>query len=187
MNTRFFGLAGLFAALGLCYVLFFTDWLNPEPIQIASQVRTSILQPHFGRGVLKTVRTNAETGEVVTVLHTNAASANEKARRARLPEWGEIGEAPGNVANVTFTLDAPYELTRLMVQDVPTDGSLPRVLWDLVGRSVPTSSLLYGRMPKGMKPATPESELVPLTPGVPYRLVVEAGRRKGVHAFTTRP
>ena len=187
MNARFFSLAGLFVALGLCYLAFFTDWLRPEPILISSQIRASILQPHFGRGTIKVVRTNAETGEVFKIVHTNAASANEKARRARLPEWGEIGDAPGNVANVTFTLDAPYQLTALRVQDIPLDGSTPQIVWDLVGRSVPTSSLLYGRVPKGMQPRSTNSPVVPLNAGAPYQLIVEAGRRKGTNHFTTRP
>jgi len=186
MNSRLIGLAGLFAALGLCYVYFFTDWLRPEPIQISSQIRASILQPHFGRGTIKVVRTNAETGEIVKIVHTNSVSANQVARRARLPEWGEIGNAPGNVANVTFTLDAPYPITSLKVQDIPSDGSAPQIVWELTGRSVPTSSLLYGRVPKGMQPTSTHPTLIPLNAGAPYELIVESGRRKGTNRFTTR-
>lgn len=187
MKSRPLILAGVFVVLGLAYVTMFTDWLSPQPIQISSQVRSSILQPRFGRGPIKVSRTNRETGRVEVTIHTNAVGPVEKGRRARLPEWGEIGDAPGGVANVTFTLDGPYQLTALRVQDVPADGSAPKTLWELVGNSVPTSSLLYGRVPRGMKPSKPEAVAVPLDAGAPYRLIVEAGRRRGTNSFTTRP
>jgi hypothetical protein len=47
MNRRTAILLGVTAALGLAYVAFFTDWISPEPIQIASQVRPVIQQPRF--------------------------------------------------------------------------------------------------------------------------------------------
>lgn len=187
MNARVCTLAGVFVALGVIYLFAFTDWLRPEPIQISSQIRASILQPRFGRGPIKISRTNAETGKLEVIIHTNAVGAVEKGRRARLPEWGEIGDAPGNVANVTFTLDAPYQLTALRVQDLPADGSPPRTMWSVTGQSVPTSSLLYGRMPKGMHLVKTNEPAIPLNAGAPYRLIVEAGRRRGTNNFTTRP
>lgn len=189
MNTkaRLGLLAGVFGLLGVVYVVAFTDWLRPEPILISSQIRASILQPRFGRGPIKVTRINKETGKPETIIHTNPVGTVEKGRRARLPEWGEIGDAAGGVANVTFTLDAPYQLTALRVEDVPADGSSPKVLWELVGQSVPTSSLLYGRVPRGMRPSKPGGTAVPLDAGAPYKLFVEAGRRKGTNHFTTRP
>lgn len=188
MKSRFWILLGALALLFLAYAWFFTEWIRPEPIQISSQVRTSILQPRFGRGPVTVKQTNAATGKVESLVLTNAVGAVDKGRRARLPQWGEIGDAPGGVANVTFTLDAPYQLTALRVQDVPADGSAPRVIWDLVGRSVPMSSLLYGRVPQGMRFAKPgETNAAPLNPGAPYILILEAGRRRGTNAFTTRP
>ncbi len=186
MNARSWSLVGVFSGLLFAYAWFFTEWLRPEPIQISSQIRASILQPKFGRGPVTLRRTNSQTGTVEAVIQTNVVGAVDKGRRARLPQWGEIGDAPGGVANVTFTLDAPYELTSLRVQDVPADGSAPRVLWDLVGKSVPMSSLLYGRIPQGMRAVKTNGVAIPLSPGAPYRLIVEAGRRLGTNAFTTR-
>lgn len=187
MNPRTYRLIGLFAVLGLGYAYFFTEWIHPEPIQISSQIRASILQPRFGRGPIEVTRTNKETGQLEKIVHTNAVGKADTERRARLPEWGEIGDAPGDVANVTFTLDGAYQLTALRVLDLPTDGSPPQILWDLTGQSVPTSSLLYGRIPKGMKSRKPDAAATPLNAGAPYQLIVEAGRRQGTHRFTTRP
>ena len=67
MNVRSYSLIGLFAALGLCYVAFFTDWLSPEPIQISSQIRASILQPRFGRGAIGGGRKETATGTIEKV------------------------------------------------------------------------------------------------------------------------
>lgn len=189
--SRLWPLLLTFVALVGAYVYFFTDWLSPAPIEIASQVRPSILQPRFGRSTVKVKRTNTvpETGEVV-VVRTNVPKTNhltsvDLGRRARLPDWGEIDQAPGGSANVTFSLDASYVLTALRVEDVPSDGSAPRVLWQLAGKSAPTRSLLYGRDPSGMVPTRPGVKPEPLTPGAPYRLVIEAGRRRGTNSFTT--
>ncbi len=193
MRQRPLVLLGLLLALGLAYALLFTDWLRPEPIQIVSQVRASILQPNFRTATRKITRTNAETGkvEVVARLTNSMMDSATQARRVRLPNWGEISHAPGGVANVTFSLDAPYALTALRVQDVPADGSAPRVLWDLTGKSSPTRSLFYGRIPPGMRAAKPGNTNAgaaePLAAGVPYVLILEAGRRRGTNSFRTAP
>lgn len=185
-QNRLVPLGAVFVGLAIAYVYFFTDWLQPAPIEIASQVRPSILAPRFGRTTVKVVSTNLrpETGQFVVEtnkVHTNRADIAEAARRARLPVWGEVEQSLGGSANVTFSLDTAYELTALRVEDVPSDGSVPRVLWQLTGKSRPTRSLLYGRDPEGLTGA----KATPLTPGAPYRLIVEAGRRRGTNQFTT--
>ena len=121
------------------------------------------------------------------LVRTNLIVRTNEAERVRLPDWGAIDQAPGGVANVTFSFDGAYTLTALRVQDVPADGSPPRVVWQLAGKSQRTSSLLYGRDPQGMKPVLPGSKAEALTAGVPYRLIIEAGRRRGTNSFTTIP
>ena len=189
MNKRSLMLAGVLAVLGLLYIVLFTEWIKPEPIQIASQIRTSVQRPRFGRPVTQRNMTNLPTakGDIMIVRTNLIVRTTNEAQRVRLPDWGEIDQAPGGVANVTFSLDGAYTLTALRVQDVPVDGSPPRVAWQLAGKGLPTSSLLYGRDPQGMKPVMPGTKAEALTAGVPYRLIVEAGRRRGTNSFTTTP
>jgi hypothetical protein len=187
MNKRSLMLAGVLAVLGLLYIVLFTEWIKPEPIQIASQVRRSVQKPRFGRPVTQRILTNLPTAKGDMLVRTNLIVRTNEAERVRLPDWGAIDQAPGGVANVTFSLDGAYTLTALRVQDVPADGSPPRVVWQLAGKSQRTSSLLYGRDPQGMKPVLPGSKAEALTAGVPYRLIIEAGRRRGTNSFTTIP
>jgi len=187
MNKRSLMLAGGLAVLGLLYIVLFTEWIRPEPIQIASQVRTSVQRPRFGRPVTQSTLTNLSTAKGDVIVRTNLVVRTNEAQRVRLPDWGAIDQSPGGAANVTFSLDGAYTLTALRVQDVPADGSPPKVVWQLAGKSLPTSSLLYGRDPQGMKPVTPGKKAEALTPGVPYRLIIEAGRRHGTNSFTTTP
>ena len=187
MNKRLLTLGGVLAILGLLYIVLFTEWIKPEPIQIASQVRASVQRPRFGRPVTQRAPTNLLTAKIDMIVRTNLIAHTNEAQRVRLPDWGEIDQAPGGAANVTFSLDGAYRLTALRVQDVPADGSPPRVVWQLAGKSQRTSSLLYGRDPQGMKPVLPGTKAEALTAGVPYRLIIEAGRRRGTNSFTTIP
>lgn len=176
MKTRSWVLCGLLAVLAVGYVCWWTDWLRPTPIEIASQVRVSILRPSFGQ-LLRTLQpgqTNAQ-----------ARPAHANAPRAEHPELGTLDQAPGGVANVTFSLDARYRLTRIRVEDVPADGSAPQLMWEVVGKSHPLNSLLYGRVPQGMKSLPEGSGAEPLKPGVPYRLILESGRHRGTNHFRT--
>ena len=189
MKVRIWILAGVIAILGALYALYFTEWIRLEPIGIASQVRVSVIQPRFGRPettqrVRVTNTVSTKTGVVVratTIVKTN------QAKRVGLPQWGKIELTPGGAAIVTFNLDDSYVLTGLRVVDVPADGSAPRIFWQLAGKSVPTRILLYGRDPVGMKPVKAGTKAEPLLPGAPYRLLLEAGRRRGTHDFKTRP
>lgn len=184
----------MFVALGLIYVFFFTEWVRPEPIQIASQVRAVIHPPRFGRpapGIkmtnVMTMKGDAPVKNNVVVRTSMAAGTNQAKRVVDVPDWGKVDQSPGGVANVTFSLDSRYTLTALRVEDQPADGSAPKVVWGLTGKSLPTSTLLYGRDPQGMKPLTPGAKAEPLVAGVPYRLIVEAGRRRGTNNFKTTP
>ena len=214
MKNRAWILFAVFAALGLAYVVLFTEWLRPAPIEIAAQVRYSIQPPSFGRpppvkkpvkpGQSATNRVSMPTNLVEAIglgsnlfvrskvvlgtngmPRTNIVARTNKVARAASAVSGLSYVAPGGVANVTFSMDSTYELTKLRVEDVPADGSAPKILWRLAGKSVPTTVFLYGRDPEGLKPLVLGTTAEPLKPGVPYRLIVEAGRRRGTNNFTT--
>jgi hypothetical protein len=175
-RSRIFG--GVLASLAVVYVVWFTEWLRPAPIQIASQVRFAIQPPRFGRPVKKPLLPGQ-------AARTNQVSHQKEIELIGRPEKGSIDQSPAGVANVTFSLDDWYSLTEVKVQDVPADGSKPQVLWQLVGKSRPVNSLLYGREPSGMRPLLQGSTPEPLKAGVPYRLIVQSGRRRGTNDFRT--
>jgi hypothetical protein len=181
MKTRRWVLVGIFAALGLTYIIFFTEWLRPVPIEVVSQIRFSVQNPHFGRAAVKKSNGTNVPPTIVKVAQMQPM--------VRLKPAGEapLREADGDVAHVSFSLDDAYRLTHLQVEDVPVDGTSPKTLWLLKGKSVPLRSLIYGRDPEGMVPVLPGSVAEPLKPGVPYRLVIEAGRHRGTNTFTTVP
>lgn len=210
-------LVGLFIALGLSYVIWFTEWLRPAPIEIASQVRFSVQPPRFGRPAPKNdkqrlANTNQPPGapmrvvvkrppgepgkpgdaeQIVTVTSNVLVQPAKKVppeplvERIGRPDKGSFDDAPGGAARVTFALDDWYQLTRIKVEDVPADGTAPNVIWNLVGKSLPLNSLLYGHDPTGMKPILEGLKPEALKPGVPYQLIVEAGRRRGTNYFKT--
>ena len=184
MNARHWTLLGSFVALLVAYVIFFTDWLRPAPIEIASQVRFAIEPPRFGRPPAKPkAKTNAPPSQPQP--QTNQVVVREAFDRIYQPQKGRIDPAPGGVANVTFSLDGWYRLTSLQVQDVPADGSKPQTLWQLIGESLPLNSILYGREPEGMRPILQGSTAEPLKAGVPYRLIIRSGRHRGTNDFRT--
>jgi hypothetical protein len=88
---------------------------------------------------------------------------------------------------VSFSLGRDYKLTSVKVVSAAeyqtNHQALP--LWHLVGdsRSVPTRSIVYGMPVEGMKPFLAGANAQPLTPGVEYRLLVEAGGTRGKHDF----
>jgi hypothetical protein len=191
MNRRTITLLGIAAALGIAYVVFFTDWISPEPIQIASQVRPVIQQPRFGRSSSKAVPGNPFTTDTRgNVLTPVAGQPTPTETRRPLPPTGPPEASPlvepaNGVAHVTFSLDARYSLTSLRVLEVGPDGSRGRIVWDLKGKSRPLNGLIYGRNPAGMEPTTPDALAASLEPGTLYRLEVAAGRRKGTNVFQT--
>src|SRR5262245_48702850 len=138
MNARSGFLIGVFAVLGFTYVLLFTEWLRPAPIEIASQVRLSIIRPRFGRptppadSFKQQPASRPGQPEQPRVKADQVAHSNQ-VRRVPLQEWGLIDPSPGGVANVTFSLDDMYSLTALRVEDVPANGEAPRVVWQLTG------------------------------------------------------
>ena len=89
MNKRSLMLAGVLAVLGLLYIVLFTEWIKPEPIQIASQVRTSVQKPRFGRPMTQRMLTNLPAAKGDMIVRTNLIVRTNEAQRVRLPDWGE--------------------------------------------------------------------------------------------------
>ncbi len=58
-------------------------------------------------------------------------------------------------------------------------------IWNLFAEtnSVPTKGIIYGYSISGMKPVLPKGKAEPLQPNIKYRLLVEAGKRKGQADF----
>jgi len=52
---------------------------------------------------------------------------------------------------------------------------------------VPVKDFTYGMRIRGLRPSTEGLTPEPLEPGVPYRLLVQAGERKLTHDFTLPP
>src|SRR2546425_5346240 len=105
---------GVLVALGLSYIAFFTEWLRPAPIEIASQVRFTIQPPRFGRPVKKTDQPPqpGKGGRSGQPAQGNQPARPEPFERIGLPDKGVLDQAPGGVANVTFSLDGWYNLTK---------------------------------------------------------------------------
>ena len=141
------------------YVTAFTDWLSPQPIEIASQIRSVIQPPRFGRRGPKAA----------------AENANKPAEM----------EPGSSVARVTFSLDGRYRLTSVRVFALNTQGEPAKKVWDLTGKSRELNSLMYGMNPAGMSPTEGSEAAAPLEAGLTYQLEIHAGRRTGSHRFKT--
>lgn len=112
--------------------------------------------------------------------------------RAILPRkaYGTAEKEFAGVYPVIFNFDAQYTLTSIRVEEAtPAEGQPPKILWHLRSRkgSNPVKAVLYGRDLENMDPV-PGSPNPPATlqSGKPYRMIVEAGRRRGETTFSTR-
>jgi hypothetical protein len=89
------------------------------------------------------------------------------------------------VSPVSFAFDGKYRFTEVKVvsADDYATNKYANPLWHLISdsNSVPTKAFLYGGLIKGMKPATPRAHPEPLQPGIPYIMMVAAGK---IHAQT---
>ena len=121
----------------------------------------------------------------------------ERARQKALAEERAAARAAEATAGrfeglypVVFALDGEYQLTEVRVIEVTPSvpGKGPKIVWHLntPSNSVPTKALLYGRIPKGMKPKIDRSKAEKLLPGIEYRLEVKAGRYKGSTTFKAK-
>lgn len=157
-NRRSLTLAALALLLAAAYIFAFTDWLAPQPIEIASQIRPVIQPPRFGRRGAKV-----------------SSPAPEK----------PVETEDGGVARVTFSLDGRYRLTSVRVFALNTQGEPAKKVWDLTGKSRELNSLMYGMNPAGMSPSDGAEAAAPLQAGLGYLLEIRAGRRTGTHRFKT--
>jgi hypothetical protein len=91
---------------------------------------------------------------------------------------------------VAFMLDGKYQLTMLKVITVADakTNKYPRPIWHMISdsSSQPTKIINYGERIRGMKPSVPKGRPEPLQPNIPYRLMIEAGERKGQVDFLTK-
>jgi len=158
-NRRTWTLLALALFLSGAYVFAFTDWLSPQPIEIASQIRPVIQPPRFGRRGPKTAPQSPE----------KPAEANPA----------------GGVARVTFSLDGRYRLTSVRVFALNAQGEPSKKVWDLTGKSRELNSLMYGMNPADMTPAEGTDAAAPLEAELTYTLEIRAGRRTGSHRFKT--
>jgi len=158
-NRRTWSLFALALFLVGAYVTAFTDWLSPQPIEIASQIRPVIQPPRFGRRGPKAATDNANK-----------------------PAEAEPGSS---VARVTFSLDGRYRITSLRVLALNAQGEPAKKVWDLTGKSRELNSLMYGMNPAGLSPTEGSEAAAPLEAGLTYQLEIHAGRRTGSHRFKT--
>ncbi|MDB6019638.1 MAG: hypothetical protein JWR19_4127 [Pedosphaera sp.] len=110
------------------------------------------------------------------------------------PRIGRRGPAPA--ANnqtppemMVFGLGSDYKLTEIQVvtlSDALTN-KYPHAIWHLISESnsVPTADFAYGMGIRGMHPANKGARPEPLLPLTGYRILVQAGKAKGAHDFTT--
>lgn len=91
---------------------------------------------------------------------------------------------------VIFNFDGSFELTSIRVEEAaPAEGQSPKVLWHVKSRkgSHPVKAVLYGRDLENMDivPGSPNPPAT-LQGGKQYRVLIEAGRRRGQATFSTR-
>ena len=204
MNKRIWLLITVTVVLAGAYVAFFTDWLNPTPITILTELRAPMSR--FGRGGAGgpggqrgNFRNGGDNG-----ARPEARARNGQNRRNGQPDagggeagarprgqrgGGNAGEAPAQptVYAVSFAFDDSYPLTSVKVVQVAKSGR-PHVVWSLVNDGEPrgTKALVYGMPVRGMKFAPNYNRVEPLEADVEYELQVAAGRHKGKVTFHTK-
>ena len=180
MNSKSWILLGVTVVLGICYVVFNTEWLNPDPIQIQAQVRE--ISP----------RANLEPRSARPPRTTNTQARAEAAKVRKLEAAAAVAESGkfDGIYPVVFALDGEYRLTSVrVIEDTPSvSGSGALIVWQLTtsSNSVPTKALQYGKTPRGMHLKDDRNKAAKLKPGVTYRLEVQAGRYKGQTKFQAK-
>ena len=89
---------------------------------------------------------------------------------------------------VFFAFDRKLRLKSLKVipvREIETNR-FPHPIWELVSESnsVPVTEWMYAVPIRGMHPTVKGATPDPLVPGVPYRLIIEADKKKAEHDFT---
>jgi len=195
-------LGGLLLFLGGWYAWSFTEWIKPEPIQIVAQFRPLPKDLLARRGNNSKKRPpeivrveEARPGNPPNSPGEPGKSKPESVRRdggsptRRGPPGSEVMGGGGNFRDVqpfVFSLDGKYSLTSVKIVETSSTNSRPPVTWWIraPAGSPPTATLLYGRVPDGLKPVVPDAKPDKLRPGRTYTLYLEAGRRRGEKAFS---
>lgn len=197
MNRNLWILFGITVALGCCYVVFNTEWLKPDPIQIQAQVREVSARASLERRVAtpKVVIDESQLPKDPVEREKAIKELRATARRERNSAEASSGTpmATGKfegVYPVVFALDGEYKLTaiRVIEETASKPGAAPLIVWqvDTTSNSVPTKALIYGRTPRGMKLKDERNKPAKLLPGTTYRLEVKAGRYEGRTTFQTK-
>ena len=96
---------------------------------------------------------------------------------------------PGAALPVVVGLDEDYELSSLVVSEVPPGKPTAkgRVVWRLEkqGKGAPTRGVLYGQPPEGLQ-APARSPAEPLKAGASYVVEVASGKVRGSTVFQAR-
>jgi len=193
MRPRYWSLTGLAVVLAVSYVALFTDWLNPAPIGIVAQIRTSSERgfgrgpgggggPDLGGGNGQGGRQNRNGG----AGRLGGANRRGQGPVRSQPDSKQPGsqERPPGVYPVSFSLDDNYQLTSVKVVKAGTR----EVLWHLVadGKQAPTKAFIYGQPIRSMNLAPGKRQAEPLQADVRYELQIAAGRHKGTIPFETK-
>jgi hypothetical protein len=115
-----------------------------------------------------------------------------RSRPARAVMLRRKGPPDDSLVNpIIFGFDRRLKLKSVQViplSEIQTN-KYPHPIWHLVSESnsVPTKDFMYGARIPGLHPAIKGAVPDPLEPGVPYRLIVEAGDFKGEHDFVPVP
>ncbi len=121
----------------------------------------------------------------IQIYHRSRPSRLAFLRRRR------AGAPPSNVNPIIFGFDRRLKLNDLEVIPVSAieTNKYPKPIWHLVSESnsIPIKDFGYGVAIQGMHPAIKGAVPDPLEPGVPYRLIVAAGKTKLAHDFTPDP
>lgn len=116
------------------------------------------------------------------LFRTPQIQISARPRAERSHRWSRKGRS-APILSASFSFDQKLAITELQVVAVADakTNKYPHALWHLISESnsVPLKGLLYGETPQGMKPKNPKVRAEPLRPQTKYRLLVEAGKRKG--------
>ena len=123
-------------------------------------------------------------GDDIQIQHRSRPARAGVSRRNRPPASPETDP-------VFFAFDRKLKLTSLKVIPVSEieTNKYPHPIWELVSdsNSVPLAERSYARPIRGMRPAVKGATPDPLEPGVPYRLIIKAGKRKAQRDFVPNP
>jgi hypothetical protein len=123
-------------------------------------------------------------GDVIQIQCRSRPARTVFSRRQRPPTSPDTDP-------IFFAFDRKLKLTSLKVipvHEIETN-KYPHPICYLISdsNSVPVAEWAYAWPIRGMRPAVKDATPDPLVPGVPYRLLIEAGKLKAAHDFVPNP